>query len=63
MNPPQLLRLEQEWEVSVDIITNLIKVKGKFDKYYILEFSADFRERQKQELSLLPDEALKSYLA
>ena len=33
-----------------------------FDKYYILEVSADFRERQKQELSLLPDEAFEKVI-
>ena len=44
-------------KLAYDIITNLINSKMDFDKYYILEVSADFRERQKQELSLLPDEA------
>ena len=45
-----------------DIITNLINSKTDFDKYYILEVSADFRERQKQELSLLPDDAFEKVI-
>ena len=48
--------------LAYDIITNLINSKTDFDKYYILEVSADFRERQKQELSLLPDEAFEKVI-
>jgi len=48
--------------LAYDIITNLINSKMDFDKYYILEVSADFRERQKQELSLLPDEAFEKVI-
>ena len=48
--------------LAYDIITNLINSKIDFDKYYILEVSADFRERQKQELSLLPDEAFEKVI-
>ena len=49
-------------KLAHDIITNLINSKMDFDKYYILEVSADFRERQKQELSLLPDEAFEKVI-
>ena len=48
--------------LAYDIITNLINSKTDFDKYYILEVSADFRERQKQELSLLPDDAFEKVI-
>ena len=48
--------------LAYDIITNLINSKMDFDKYYILEVSADFRERQRQELSLLPDETLEKVI-
>ena len=48
--------------LAYDIITNLINSKMDFDKYYILEVSADFRERQKQELSLLPDDAFEKVI-
>ena len=48
--------------LAYDIIANLINSKMDFDKYYILEVSADFRERQKQELSLLPDEAFEKVI-
>jgi len=48
--------------LAYDIITNLINSKMDFDKYYILEVSADFRERQKQELSLLPDHAFEKVI-
>jgi len=40
--------------LAYDIIDSLINRKIDFDKYYILEVSADFRERQEQELALLP---------
>ncbi len=49
-------------KLAYDIINNLIKSKVDFDKYYILEVSADFIERQKQELSLLPDEAFEKVI-
>ena len=49
-------------KLAYDIINNLINSKVDFDKYYILEVSADFRERQKQELSLLPDEAFEKVI-
>ena len=45
-----------------DIITNLINSKTDFDKYYILEVSADFRKRQEQELALLPDDAFEKVI-
>ena len=48
--------------LAYDIITNLINSKMDFDKYYILEVSADFRERQRQELSLLPDETFEKVI-
>ena len=48
--------------LAYDIITNLINSKMDFDKYYILEVSADFRERQKQELSLLSDDAFEKVI-
>ena len=48
--------------LAYDIITNLINSKTDFDKYYILEVSADFRERQRQELSLLPDETFEKVI-
>ena len=48
--------------LAYDIITNLINSKMDFDKYYILEVSADFRERQKQELSLLPNDAFEKVI-
>jgi len=49
-------------KLAYDIINNLINSKVDFDKYYILEVSADFIERQKQELSLLPDEAFEKVI-
>ena len=49
-------------KLAYDIINNLIKSKVDFDKYYILEVSADFRERQRQELSLLPDETFEKVI-
>ena len=48
--------------LAYDIITNLINSKMDFDKYYILEVSADFRERQREELSLLPDETFEKVI-
>ena len=48
--------------LAYDIITNLINSKMDFDKYYILEVSADFRERQRRELSLLPDETFEKVI-
>ena len=48
--------------LAYDIINNLINSKMDFDKYYILEVSADFRERQRQELSLLPDETFEKVI-
>ena len=49
-------------KLAYDIINNLINSKVDFDKYYILEVSADFRERQRQELSLLPDETFEKVI-
>ncbi len=49
-------------KLAYDIINNLINSKVDFDKYYILEVSADFIERQKQELSLLPDDAFEKVI-
>ena len=49
-------------KLAYDIINNLINSKVDFDKYYILEVSADFIERQKQELSLLPNEVFEKVI-
>jgi len=45
-------------KLAYDIIKSLINSKVDFDKYYILEVSADFKERQVQELSKLPDKVI-----
>ena len=48
--------------LAFEILTKLTNSNIDFEKYYILEISADFRERQEQQLSLLPDEVFQKVI-